>query len=92
MQMTPQALHLFLESISNESAVAYGGDTYFVRLNRALFEVRRSLKDMWKGNPVLTTVIFGLPMGFLLLIMYSIFCGDCLVTEEDQDEDHEKKE
>ncbi|EDW30436.1 GL17836 [Drosophila persimilis] len=92
MQMTPQALHLFLESISNESAIAYGGDTYFVRCNRALFELKRSLKDMWKGNPVLTTVIFGLPLGFLLLIMYSIFCGDCLVTEEDQDEDHEKKE
>ncbi|XP_034655886.1 protein disulfide-isomerase TMX3 [Drosophila subobscura] len=92
MQMTPQALHLFLESISNESAVAYGGDTYFVRCNRAIFELKRSLKDMWKGNPVLTTVIFGLPLGFLLLIMYSIFCGDCLVTEEEQDEDHEKKE
>jgi len=92
MQMTPQALHLFLESIRNESAVAYGGDTYFVRLNRALFEVRRALRDMWLGNPVLTTVIFGLPLGFLSLIMYSIFCGDCLVTEEDSDEDHEKKE
>jgi len=47
---------------------------------------------MWLGNPVLTTVIFGLPLGFLSLIMYSIFCGDCLVTEEDSDEDHEKKE
>ncbi|EDW79361.1 uncharacterized protein Dwil_GK13693 [Drosophila willistoni] len=93
MQMTPQALHLFLESISNESATAYGGDTYFVRLNRALFEVRRSLKDMWQGNPVLTTVIFGLPLGFLSLIMYSIFCGDCLVTEEESEEEgHEKKE
>ncbi|EDW95468.1 protein disulfide-isomerase TMX3 isoform X2 [Drosophila teissieri] len=92
MQMTPQALHLFLESIRNESAIAYGGDTYFVRLNRALFEVRRALRDMWLGNPVLTTVIFGLPLGFLSLIMYSIFCGDCLVTEEDPDEDHEKKE
>ncbi|XP_064541662.1 protein disulfide-isomerase TMX3 [Drosophila montana] len=92
LQMTPQALHLFLESISNESATVYGGDTYFVRCNRALFELKRSLREMWRGNPVLMTVIFGLPLGFLSLIMYSIFCGDCLVTEEEQDEDHEKKE
>lgn len=92
LQMTPQALHLFLESISNESATAYGGDTYFVRVNRALFELKRSLREMWRGNPVLMTVIFGLPLGFLSLIIYSIFCGDCLVTEEEQDEDHEKKE
>lgn len=92
IQMTPQALHLFLDSINNESATVYGGDTYFVRLNRALFEVKRSLREMWKGNPVLTTVIFGLPLGFLSLIMYSIFCGDCLVTEEEQEEDHEKRE
>ncbi|KAH8365901.1 hypothetical protein KR093_006999, partial [Drosophila rubida] len=92
LQLTPQALHLFLESISNESATVYGGDTYFVRVNRALFEVKRSLREMWKGNPVLTTVIFGLPLGFLSLIMYSIFCGDCLVTEEEQEEDHEKRE
>ncbi|XP_034103935.1 protein disulfide-isomerase TMX3 [Drosophila sulfurigaster albostrigata] len=92
LQLTPQALHLFLESISNESATVYGGDTYFMRVNRALFEVKRSLREMWKGNPVLTTVIFGLPLGFLSLIMYSIFCGDCLVTEEEQEEDHEKRE
>ncbi|EDV95712.1 protein disulfide-isomerase TMX3 [Drosophila grimshawi] len=92
LQMTPQALHLFLESINNESATVYGGDSYFVRVNRALFELKRSMREMWRGNPVLMTVIFGLPLGFLSLIMYSIFCGDCLVTEEEQEEDHEKKE
>ncbi|XP_073842360.1 thioredoxin-related transmembrane protein 3 [Musca autumnalis] len=92
MQMTPQALHIFLESIHNESATALGGDTYFVRLNRALFEGKKALFEMWRGNPVLTSVIFGLPLGFLSLILYSIFCGDCLVTEEEEEEDHEKKE
>ncbi|XP_037930839.1 protein disulfide-isomerase TMX3 [Teleopsis dalmanni] len=91
LQMTPQALHIFLESIINESVTAYGGDTYLVRLQRALFEIRKGLKEMWQGNPVLTSVIFGLPLGFLSLILYSIFCGDCLVTDEEEDE-HEKKE
>nr|XP_014095597.1 protein disulfide-isomerase TMX3 [Bactrocera oleae] len=91
LKMTPQALHVFLESIHNESATPLGGDTYFVRLRRAFFEVRKGLSDMWKGNPVLTTVILGLPCGFLSLILYSAFCGDCFVTSEEED-DHEKTE
>lgn len=38
---------------------------------------------MWKGNPVLTTLLFGLPMGFFSLIVYSIFCADILDAEEE---------
>jgi thioredoxin domain-containing protein 10 len=37
---------------------------------------------MWKGNPVLTTVLFGLPLGFLSLIFYSICCADIMDAEE----------
>lgn len=92
LQMTPQALHMFLEAIHNENAIALGGDTYLVRVNRALFELKKSLIEMWRGNPVLTTVIFGLPLGFLSLILYSIFCGDCMVIEDEDEDDHEKKE
>ncbi|XP_017486392.1 PREDICTED: protein disulfide-isomerase TMX3 [Rhagoletis zephyria] len=91
LKITPQALHIFLESIHNESATPLGGDTYFVRLRRAFFEAKKGLRDMWQGNPVLTTVIFGLPFGFLSLILYSIFCGDCFVASDEED-DHEKTE
>lgn len=42
---------------------------------------------MWKGNPVLTAVIFGLPMGFLSLICYSICCADILDADEDEGEE-----
>lgn len=41
---------------------------------------------MWRGNPVLTTVLFGLPLGFLSLILYSICCADILDAEEEEDE------
>lgn len=92
MQMTPQSLHIFLESISNQTAIVYGGDTFVVRFYRACFEAKKSLREMWLGNPVLTTVLFGLPLGFLALILYSIFCGDCLDAAEEDEEDHEKKE
>jgi thioredoxin domain-containing protein 10 len=49
---------------------------------------------MWKGNPVLTTVILGLPFGFLCLIFYSVCCGDIMDAEEEEDNDmsHEKND
>ena len=40
---------------------------------------------MWKGNPILTTVIFGLPAGFLSLICYGICCPDILDAEEEEE-------
>lgn len=92
LQMTPQALHMFLESINNQSAQVYGGNSYAVRMYRAYFEAKKSLKEMWRGNPVLTSVLFGLPLGFLSLILYSIFCGDCLDAPEEEEDTHEKKE
>lgn len=92
LQMTKHSLHMFLESINNHSAPIYGGNSYGVRLYRAYFEAKKSLIEMWIGNPVLTTVLFGLPLGFLSLIMYSVFCGDCLDAPEEDEDDHEKKE
>lgn len=93
MQMTINSIHIFLESIHNQSAIAYGGDSFAVRAYRAYFETKKGLVELWKGNPVLTSVLFGLPLGFLSLIMYSIFCADCMdAQEEEDDDDHEKTE
>jgi thioredoxin domain-containing protein 10 len=94
LEMTPEAVEMFLESILSGEAKVLGGDAYYVRLRRAFFESRRLLADMWQGNPILTCVIFGLPLGFLSLICYSIFCADILDADPDPDDedDHEKKE
>lgn len=46
-----------------------------------------ALAEMWKGNPVLTSVIFGLPIGFLSLICYSICCADIMDADEDDIDD-----
>lgn len=93
LQLTPQAITMFLESIHNQSAITYGGSSFFVRFYRAYFEAGKSLREMWKGNPVLTSVIFGLPMGFLSLILYSICCADIMdADDEDEIEEHEKAE
>jgi thioredoxin domain-containing protein 10 len=49
-----------------------------VRLYRTFYEGKTSLFQMWAGNPVLTALLFGLPMGFMSLICYSICCADIL--------------
>lgn len=62
----------------------YGGDNIMVRFYRMYFQARTSLEYMWLGNPVLTTLIFGLPLGFLSLIFYSVCCTDILDAEEEE--------
>ena len=62
----------------------YGGNGLFVAVYRLHFEIFTSLADMWKGNPVLTSVLFGLPIGFLSLICYSTCCADIMDADEDE--------
>lgn len=64
----------------------YGGNSILIRIYRTYFEGKRYLQDMWRGNPILTSVLFGLPLGFLSLIMYSIFCADILDADEEEEE------
>lgn len=73
-------------SPANECMQAYGGDSYLTRLHRTVFSARTGLEDMWQGNPVLTTLLFGLPLGFLSLIMYSVCCGDIMDADDDDDQ------
>ncbi|XP_014368865.2 protein disulfide-isomerase TMX3 [Papilio machaon] len=91
--MTPEAVVWFLEQIYNQQAPTYGGDYWLIRLYRAFYEARTTLGSMWRGNPVLTALVFGLPLGFLSLICYSVFCSDILDSDEDEEiESHEKKD
>ncbi|KAL0271501.1 UNVERIFIED_CONTAM: hypothetical protein PYX00_008580 [Menopon gallinae] len=93
-QLTPQALIMFLDQVHNQSAPVFGGNTWWVKLYRLYFEGKTSLTDMWRGNPVLTSVLFGLPLGFLSLICYSICCSDIMDADDDEEEEllHEKRE
>ena len=82
---------MFLDTIANHTAPVFGGDRFTVRLYRAIFETRRMVRDMWRGNPVLCFILFVVPFGFFLIILYSIFCADILDADDNED-DHEKKE
>lgn len=64
---------------------AYGGTGVLARAMRMYYEGVTTLSGMWYGNPVLTSVIIGLPLGFLSLICYSMWCADIMdASEEDQ--------
>lgn len=92
--LTPEAIQIFLDSVLAGEAPSYGGSSWMVRLYRAYYEAKSGLTDMWRGNPVLTAVLLGLPMGFLSLIFYSICCADIMDAEEEEEEEeyHEKAE
>lgn len=91
-EMTADAIDIFLERIHNQTIASYGGNGIAVRLYRTYFEASTALSDMWRGNPVLTTVLFGLPLSFLSFILYSICCADILDADEEEEDLHEKKE
>jgi thioredoxin domain-containing protein 10 len=49
------------------------------------------IRDMWRGNPILCFILFIVPFGFFMIILYSIFCADIMDADE-LDDEHEKKE
>ena len=89
-QLTVEAVKIFLDAVLAGEAPSYGGSSWLVRLSRAVYEGRSAMSDMWRGNPVLTALLLGLPAGFLSLIFYSICCADIMDAEEEEEELHEK--
>lgn len=53
---------------------------------RMYYETKKSLVNIWVSNPAVASVLFGLPIGFLLLICYSTCCTD-IMDASDDDED-----
>ncbi|XP_015125052.1 protein disulfide-isomerase TMX3 [Diachasma alloeum] len=96
-KLTPHVIEMFLEHIRNETAPRYGGSGILVQVYRSWFEMRTTLASMWKGNPILTMVLFGLPALFFSLICYGVCCPDILDAgdeeeEEEEDSSHMKKD
>lgn len=91
-EINSSSLHAFLEQIHQSELTPLGGSSLWTRLYRSYYELTTNLGLMFSGNPVLTTILFGLPFGFLSLICYSVFCGGSVEEEGDGEEDHEKED
>ncbi|GIY91012.1 protein disulfide-isomerase TMX3 [Caerostris darwini] len=94
---SPQSILELLDQVKNNSAEAFGGETLLYRFHRLSYGLQTSLFGMWKGNPVLTTVLLGLPLGLFSIICYTTCCTDILEATDDDDESdiderHQKKE
>lgn len=85
--LTPHVIEIFLERIRNDTAVKYGGNGVLVQTYRLWFDLKTTLMGMWKGNPILTVILLGLPTLFFSLICYIICCPNTLGTEEDEEEE-----
>ncbi|KAF2348309.1 Thioredoxin domain, partial [Trinorchestia longiramus] len=87
--LTHQLMRHFLDSVIDGTAEGRGGDSYVHRVQRSVLGGVWSLQEMWQGNPVLTTLLFGLPLGFLSLILYSVCCGDIMDAPMDDEDEGE---
>jgi len=73
--LTIEAIQIFLDDILEGTAPVYGGSSYSVRLYRAYYEAKSNIVEMWKGNPALACVLFGLPFGFFCLdMLFNLLC------------------
>lgn len=94
----PQDILELLTRIRNGEQEFQGGNTWWVRFKRALFDAIVSLVNMYHANPILTLLMFGLPLSFFALIVYSTCFADMLDAPEEDDEDellidpHEKRD
>jgi len=66
-----------------------GGNSWPARIQRMAFDTWTALHTMYKGNPVLTLLLFGLPLGFLSIIIYTSCFSDIFEAKEEDDEEDE---
>ena len=71
---------------------ANGGDELYYRLMRMAFDGQSLIRSMYKGNPILTLFLFGLPLSFLSIIIYTSCCSDILDVKEEENEEEEDQD
>ncbi|PIO72607.1 hypothetical protein TELCIR_05459 [Teladorsagia circumcincta] len=81
------------DGIDKGTASPLGGRSLPVRIRRIIFEVYMNVTQMFATQPLLSSVLFGMPIAFLSIICYSICSADFSVDREefypdDEDEDY----
>ncbi|KAK6056784.1 hypothetical protein COOONC_05708 [Cooperia oncophora] len=81
------------DGIEKGTVTALGGRSLPVRIRRMIFEIYLNITQMFATQPLLSSVLFGMPIAFLSIICYSICSADFSVDREefypdDEDEDY----
>lgn len=71
----------------------HGGNTYLDRFKRLGYDGFIAITSMFETNPILTIILFGLPLAFFSIILYCSFCSEMLDSRDDDElDDNEEDE
>ncbi|KAJ7360441.1 Protein disulfide-isomerase tmx3 [Desmophyllum pertusum] len=85
-ELTEQQLASFLQDVLEGQAKGYGGDSYFQRLYRGIWELLRSIYDIWTSQPIAALLMFGFPLLVFTFIIYMLCIADAGPEEEEPDD------
>ncbi|KAL9974978.1 hypothetical protein ACROYT_G012090 [Oculina patagonica] len=85
-ELTEQQLTSFLQDVLEGRAKGYGGDSYFQRLYRGIWELLKSIYDIWTTQPIAALLMFGFPLLVFTFIIYMLCIADPGPEEEDLDD------
>jgi len=85
-ELTEQQLASFLQDVLEGRAKGYGGDSYFQRFYRGIWELLRSIYDIWTTQPIAALLMFGFPLLVFTFIIYMLCIADPGPEEEDLDD------
>ncbi|XP_038666012.1 protein disulfide-isomerase TMX3-like isoform X2 [Scyliorhinus canicula] len=66
----------FITDILEGSAQAQGGDSFYYRVRRLLYDGKSTILSVFKTSPLLGCFLFGLPLGVISIMCYGIWTAD----------------
>ncbi|XP_060679276.1 protein disulfide-isomerase TMX3-like isoform X2 [Hemiscyllium ocellatum] len=66
----------FINDIMEGSAQAQGGDSFYYRVRRLLYDGKSTILSVFKTSPLLGCFLFGLPLGVISIMCYGIWTAD----------------
>lgn len=85
-EFTEQQLVSFLEDVLEGRAKGYGGDSYFQRFYRGIWELLRSIYEIWTTQPIAALLMFGFPLLVFSFLIYMLCIADSGPEEDDFEE------
>uniref|UniRef100_A0AC35U0R9 Thioredoxin domain-containing protein n=1 Tax=Rhabditophanes sp. KR3021 TaxID=114890 RepID=A0AC35U0R9_9BILA len=82
-QMTENSIKTFLGNIIEGEVQPMGGKTLYISFKRYIFEMSKGFFDMVTNQPILTTILFGVPSAFFAIIAYSVCSSDFSVDRNE---------
>jgi len=87
--LNDEILDKVLDDIREARIEFFGGDSYFRRFRRPLWEFYRAVIEMFTEAPIISTIIFGLPFGVISIVCYFLCCFEGSDQSEEELSDSE---